>query len=393
MLACRRHGEADPSQPAAGGHFGRPARDRRRRNGGRTAAAASLRRVLDARTSGHNRPRNHPQGHRALGTGIEPPGPGCLDGGGGPRPAGRCPGPRGWSAQVAGYRGNGGARHLRPRVDSVESPWSSPVLGCGAMAALGSRVERRDGTRPSPSPIGPSPGGGRVVREGACMAPAVSAVGAGPSLVVLLRKATARQPHRAGSTNRAPTLKPSPGTSPSTQSTASRVPARFDHPGSGRHYAEASASEFPGPVSSRHLHRRSTPALVCHPTCPWLVMAATACRLSPHGGSAARLAGDHYGRPRRAYATLAPHWPRQRPAAATSPPCVDFRGQPACRDPSEMLGPSLQRTFRRLQQAHRSPPDLWSRGPGPVLLPRAFRETADRIPERSACTTKGSQQA
>ena len=70
MLACRRHGGVNRASPAAGGRLGRPARDRGRRHGGGAAAAVSLRRVMDARASGRDRPRHDREGHVPVRTGI-----------------------------------------------------------------------------------------------------------------------------------------------------------------------------------------------------------------------------------------------------------------------------------------------------------------------------------
>jgi len=73
--------------------------------------------------------------------------------------------------QVAGYLGERLVRRrLRPSDwDAVETPLAVVGIGlAGAMAALGSQVERRDGTSRSPSPIRARRrrGGGQSVREG-----------------------------------------------------------------------------------------------------------------------------------------------------------------------------------------------------------------------------------
>jgi hypothetical protein len=158
--------------------------------------------------------------------------------------------------QVAGYLGERLVRRrLRPSGwDAVESPLVIAGIGlAGAMAALGSQVERRGGAVRSPSPIRARRGGGgdQSVREGALYGGLpYLAVGAGPPLVVF----SGLSPEHANPTGLArwfelQTLKPmaryftvyavnrKPG-----------LPAGSTIQDLAGHYAEAIAREFPGPV-------------------------------------------------------------------------------------------------------------------------------------------------
>ena len=92
------------------------------------------------------------------------------------------------------------------------------------------------------------------------------------------------------------------------------------------HYAEAIADEFPGPVCVEGISTGGSIAqqfAIDHPQLVRrLVLAATACRLSPHGREVQRRFAEltSEGRPRRAYAALGPTLAATPPAAAPSPP-------------------------------------------------------------------------
>jgi pimeloyl-ACP methyl ester carboxylesterase len=156
------------------------------------------------------------------------------------------------------------------------------------------------------------------------------------------------------------------------------------------HYAEAIAHEFAGPVCVEGISTGGSIAqqfAIDHPhLVRRLALAATACRLSPHGREVQRrfaeLAGQ--GRTRRAYATLGPT------LAATDAGGRAFAallwlvgGTQRVEDPSDMLVTvAAEDRFDACSQLHRiTAPTLLVAGARDRLYsPELFRETADRIP-------------
>ena len=156
------------------------------------------------------------------------------------------------------------------------------------------------------------------------------------------------------------------------------------------HYAEAIARQFPGPVL---VHGISTGGLIAqqfaidHPQLVRrMVLAATACRLSPHGRAVQRRYAEltRQGRPRRAYAALGPA------LAATVAGGRAFAallwlvgGSQRVEDPSDMLVTvAAEDTFDACPQLHRitAPTLLVAGGRDRYYSPELFRQTAERIP-------------
>jgi pimeloyl-ACP methyl ester carboxylesterase len=156
------------------------------------------------------------------------------------------------------------------------------------------------------------------------------------------------------------------------------------------HYAEAIARQFPGPVL---VHGISTGGSIAqqfaidHPhLVRRLALAATACRLSPHGREVQRRYAEliRQGRPRRAYAALGPA------LAATVAGGRAFAallwlvgGSQRVEDPSDMLVTvTAEDTFDACPQLHRitAPTLLVAGGRDRYYSPELFRQTAERIP-------------
>jgi pimeloyl-ACP methyl ester carboxylesterase len=156
------------------------------------------------------------------------------------------------------------------------------------------------------------------------------------------------------------------------------------------HYAEAIAHQFPGPVL---VHGISTGGSIAqqlaidHPQLVRrLVLAATACRLSPHGREVQRRYAEltRQGRPRRVYAALGPALAATvaggRAFAALLWPVGGSQG---VEDPSDMLVTvAAEDTFDACPQLHRitAPTLLVAGGRDRFYTPELFRQTAERIP-------------
>jgi pimeloyl-ACP methyl ester carboxylesterase len=157
------------------------------------------------------------------------------------------------------------------------------------------------------------------------------------------------------------------------------------------HYAEAIAHEFPGPVCIEGISTGGSIAqqfAIDHPQLVRrLVLAATACRLSPHGRETQRRFAEltKDGRPRRAYAALGPT------LAATAAGGRAFAalmwllaGSQRAEDPSDMLVTvAAEDTFDASPQLHHitAPTLLVAGGRDRFYSPELFRETAEYIPD------------
>jgi pimeloyl-ACP methyl ester carboxylesterase len=300
--------------------------------------------------------------------------------------------------QVAGYLGERLVRRrLRPSGwDAVESPLV--VVGIGlavAMAALGSQVERRGGTGRSPSPIRERRGRGRgqSVREGELYGGLpYLAVGAGPPLMVF-SGLTAEHTNPTGLARRLAVLTLKPMARHFTVYAVNRkpgLPAGSTIKDLASHYAEAIAREFPGPVCIQGISTGGSIAqqfAIDHPQLVRrLVLAATACRLSPHGREVQRRFAEltAEGRPRRAYAALGPTLAATvaggRAFAALG---WLFAGSQPADDPSDMLVTvAAEDTFDASPELHHitAPTLLVAGGRDRFYSPELFGETAERIP-------------
>ena len=117
-----------------------------------------------------------------------------------------------------------------------------------------------------------------------------------------------------------------------------------------------------------------------------VVLAATACRLSPHGREVQRRFAEltKDGRPRRAYAVLGP----TLAATATGGRAFAalgwlFAGSQRADDPSDLLVTvAAEDTFDASSQRHHitAPTLLVAGGRDRFYAPELFRETAERIP-------------
>lgn len=296
--------------------------------------------------------------------------------------------------QVPGYLGERLVRRrLRPSGwDAVESPLAAAGIGlAGAMAALGSRAARRDGAVRSPTPVRADRG--RGVREGSLHGGLpYLAVGQGPPLVVF-SGLTAEHANPTGLERRFQLQSLKPLARHFTVYAVNRkpgLPVGATIKDLAGHYAEAIARQFPGPVL---VHGISTGGSIAqqfaidHPQLVRrLVLAATACRLSPHGREVQRRYAEltRQGRPRRAYAALGPA------LAATVAGGRAFAallwlvgGSQRVEDPSDMLVTvAAEDTFDACLQLHRitAPTLLVAGGRDRYYSPELFRQTAERIP-------------
>jgi len=300
--------------------------------------------------------------------------------------------------QVAGYLGERLVRRrLRPSGwDLVETPLAVVGIGlAGAMAALGSQVERPDGTVRSPSPIRTRRprGGGQSVREGALYGGLpYLAVGQCPPLVVF-SGLSAEHANPTGLARRLElqTLKPM-----ARQFTVYAVNRKPGLPAGSTirdlagHYAEAIAREFPGPVCVEGISTGGSIAqqfAIDHPQLVRrLVLTATACRLSPHGREVQRRFAEltAEGRPRRAYAALGPTLAATVAGGRAFAALMWlFAGSQRADDPSDMLVTvAAEDTFDASPQLHRitAPTLLVAGGRDRFYAPELFRETAEHIP-------------
>jgi pimeloyl-ACP methyl ester carboxylesterase len=300
--------------------------------------------------------------------------------------------------QVAGYLGERLVRRrLRPSGwDRVETPLAIAGIGlAAAMAALGRQVARRDGPVGSPSPTRTrGKGRGWAVREGSLHGGLpYLAVGQGPPLVVF-SGLSAEHANPSGLARRfeLQTLKPlarhftvyavnrKPG-----------LPAGSTIGDLADHYAEAIAREFPGPVSVEGISTGGSIAqqfAIDHPQLVRrLVLAATACRLSPYGRAVQRRFAQliEEGRPRRAYAALGPALAATAAGGRAFAALMWlFGASQRVDDPSDMLVTvAAEDVFDASAELPRiaAPTLLVAGGRDRFYAPELFRETAERIPD------------
>jgi len=292
--------------------------------------------------------------------------------------------------QVPGYLGERLVRRrLRPSGwDAVESPLAAAGLGlAGAMAALGSRAARWDGAARSPTPVRIDRG--RGVREGSLHGGLpYLAVGQGPPLVVF-SGLTAEHANPTGLERRFQLQSLKPLARHFTVYAVNRkpgLPVGATIKDLAGHYAEAIARQFPGPVlvhgiSIAQQFTIDHPQLVRR-----LVLAATACRLSPHGQQVQRRYAElaRQGRPRRAYAALGPALAATAAGGRAFAALMWLVGaSQRVEDPSDMLVTvAAEDTFDACPQLHRitAPTLLVAGGRDQYYSPELFRQTAERIP-------------
>jgi pimeloyl-ACP methyl ester carboxylesterase len=296
--------------------------------------------------------------------------------------------------QVPGYLGERLVRRrLRPSGwDAVESPLAIAGIGlAGAMAVLGSRAARRDGAVRPPSPARASRG--RGVREGSLHGGLpYLAVGDGPPLVVF-SGLTAEHANPTGLDRRfqLQTLKPLAGHF--TVYAVNRkpgLPAGTTIGDLAAHYAEAIAHQFGGPVCIEGISTGGSIAqqfAIDHPQLVRrLVLAATACRLSPHGREVQRRYAEliEQGRPRRAYAALGPALAATAAGGRAFTALMWlFGGSQRVEDPSDMLVTvAAEDAFDACPELGRitAPTLLVAGGRDQYYSPELFRDTAGRIP-------------
>jgi pimeloyl-ACP methyl ester carboxylesterase len=300
--------------------------------------------------------------------------------------------------QVAGYLGERLVRRrLRPSGwDPVETPVAVAGIGlAGAMAVIGWQLERRN---PSDRPPGVDPAGrgrgrGRPVRQGSLHGGLpYLAVGQGPPLVVF-SGLTAEHANPTGLARRLALLTLRPMARHFTVYSVNRKPGLPPGTSIGDlagHYAEAIAHQFPGPVCIQGVSTGGSIAqqfAIDHPQLVRrLVLAATACRLSPHGREVQRRFAEltRQGRPRRAYAALGPTLAATTAGGRAFAALMWlFAGSQAADDPSDMLVTvAAEDAFDASPDLHRitAPTLLVAGGRDRFYAPELFRETAERIP-------------
>ena len=296
--------------------------------------------------------------------------------------------------QVAGYLGERLVRRrLRPSGwDPVESPLVVAGIGlAGAMAALGRQGGRPDGTVRSPSPVRAR--GRRSVREGTLYGGLpYLAVGQGPPLVVF-SGLTAEHANPTGLARRLELQTLKPMARHFTVYAVNRkpgLPTGSTIKDLAGHYAEAIAHEFPGPVWIEGISTGGSIAqqfAIDHPQLVRrLVLAATACRLSPHGQQVQRrfaaLTAD--GRPRRAYAALGPTLAATAAGGRAFAALMWlFGASQRAEDPADMLVTvAAEDAFDACPELHRitAPTLLVAGGRDRFYSPELFGETAEGIP-------------
>jgi pimeloyl-ACP methyl ester carboxylesterase len=156
------------------------------------------------------------------------------------------------------------------------------------------------------------------------------------------------------------------------------------------HYAQAIAHEFPGPVCVEGVSTGGSIAqqfAIDHPRLVRrLVLAVTACRLSPDGREAQRRFAEliERGRPRRACAVLGPTLAATAAGGRAFAALMWlFGASQRVEDPSDMLVTvAAEDTFDACPQLHRIavPTLLVAGGRDRFYTPELFRETAERIP-------------
>jgi pimeloyl-ACP methyl ester carboxylesterase len=312
--------------------------------------------------------------------------------------------------QVAGYLGERLVRRrLRPSGwDAVETPLAVAGIGlAGAMAALGWQVERRDRTVVSPSRAGVRRGRGRgQVREGTLYGGLpYLAVGQGPPLVVF-SGLSAEHANPTGLARRFELQTLRPMARHFTVYAVNRKPGLAAGTTIGDlagHYAQAIAHQFPGPVSVEGISTGGSIAqqfAIDHPQLVRrLVLAATACRLSPHGREAQRRFAEliRDGRPRRAYAALGPTLAATAAGGRAFAALMWlFGGSQRADDPSDMLVTvAAEDSFDASPELHRitAPTLLVAGGRDRFYSPELFSETAERIPKARLSLYQGKGHA
>ena len=156
------------------------------------------------------------------------------------------------------------------------------------------------------------------------------------------------------------------------------------------HYAEAIAHEFQGPVYIQGISTGGSIAqqfAIDHPQLVRrLVLAATACRLSPHGREVQRRFAElvKEGRPRRAYAALGPTLAATAVGGrAFAVMMWLFGASQRVDDPSDMLVTvAAEDVFDASPELGRitAPTLLVAGGRDRYYSPELFRQTAERIP-------------
>jgi pimeloyl-ACP methyl ester carboxylesterase len=156
------------------------------------------------------------------------------------------------------------------------------------------------------------------------------------------------------------------------------------------HYAEAIAHEFPGPVCVEGISTGGSIAqqfAIDHPQLVRrLVLAATACRLSPHGREVQRRFAEliRQGRPRRAYGFLGPTLAATAAGGRAFAALMWlFGASQRVDDPSDMLVTvAAEDIFDASPQLPRvtAPTLLVAGDRDRFYSPELFRETAERIP-------------
>ena len=298
--------------------------------------------------------------------------------------------------QVAGYLGERLVRRrLRPSGwDAVESPLVVAGIGlAGAMAALGSQVERRDGTVRSPSPVRAR--GRRSVREGVLYGglPYLAA-GQGPPLVVF-SGLSAEHANPTGLARRLELQTLKPMARHFTVYAVNRKPglaAGSTIWGPGRPLRRGHRPRVPRPgVHPGHLHRGLDRPAVRHRPPPAGPPAGAGRdrlpALAPRPAGAAPVRRAHPAGP--ITAGVRRPWPHaggdgdgdRRPRLRR--PDVAVRRQPARRRSLRHAGHGgRRRHLRRLPQLHRitAPTLLVAGGRDRFYSPELFRETAEGIP-------------
>jgi pimeloyl-ACP methyl ester carboxylesterase len=282
--------------------------------------------------------------------------------------------------QVAGYLGERLVRRrLRPSGwDPVESPLILAGIGLAvAMAALGRPAQRHK----------------RPVREGTLHGGLpYLAVGQGPPLVVFVGL-TAEHANTPGLARRLELQTLKPMARHFTVYAVNRkpgLPAGSTIEDLAGHYAKAIAREFPGPVCVEGVSTGGSIAqqfAIDHPQLVRrLVLAVTACRLSPHGREVQRRFAEliERGRPRRAYAVLGPTLAATAAGGRAFAALMWlFGASQRVEDPSDMLVTvAAEDVFDACPQLHRiaAPTLLVAGGRDRFYTPELFRETAERIP-------------
>ena len=300
--------------------------------------------------------------------------------------------------QVAGYLGERFVRRrLRPSGwDAVESPLVLAGIGlAGAMAALGRQVQQTGRACPAAEPDPGPPWRGAWPlgsRRFAARRPAVPRSRPGPTAGGVLRtERRARQPHRAGPTVRAPDAQAHGQTLHRLCGEPQAWAAgRVDHWGPGRPLRPGHRQRIPRPGSLEGISTGGSIAqqfAIDHPQLVRrLVLAATACRFSPHGREVQRrfAALTPAGRSRRAYATLGPTLAATAAGGRAFAALMWlFGASQRVEDPSDML------VTVAAEDAFDASPEL-GRITAPTLMvaggrdrfysPELFWDTAERIP-------------